>query len=967
MARRPCQVETPLHFGAMNAPASLRPSLRFGDFEFAPGLRRLERGGVAVELSSRSLDILSVLTERPGEVIPKQELLTRVWPHATVVEGALRVYMVALRRALGDQQDGRKFITTVPGQGYCFVGEIESSLAEGEADVVAAKAQAQARAVPRLLPPCPTNVVGRDAVVEDLQRQLELERFVTLVGPGGIGKTTVALLGAHNWVAAHGGAAVFVDLSEIGPGGGEGVPEAVCAKLGLAPQGLNPTETAIAHLQSNPALIVLDTCEGVIDSAARFAGSVVGSAPGVRVLATSREALRAEGEVVSRIGPLAAPAARLNLTAQEALKYPAVQLFVQRATASDLGFEFGDQQADVVGAICRELDGMALAIELAARRVEAFGLQQVAGQLATEFALTWPGRRTATPRQQTLRATLNWSHNLLTPMEQIVFRRLSVFVGSFTLERALALLSPTLTPSAALESLSSLVARALIHTDAGQTPFRYRLLDVTRAFAELKLAESDDDHTLRRGHALLYQSVLAEREAEPLSLPDELSANLRAALSWAFGPHGDGQLGVAIASAASPLWHEQGLLFENQTWAHRALGVLDAEPDNEATLRKRMALMSALLIYDGITEDVHRRLRAACDSAERLGLQDIQLNAVITLWGHNLRIGRYGAAEAFAKQHDALTHAFDSGGGPAPAPLMLGICAHYRGRQVEASVLLERIVKETTEEARAINLSRYGYDNEVGALRYLSNALFLAGRGREAARVSEEAIAKAAQRPNIWSLHDTLAWRVFNAFYARDGDEVDRRTDEIIKEGSRLGMANAVGVARTFRGLWHCDSGDWAQGEAMVRQGMAELAATHNFVLHPLLEAELHLRRVRRARDLSMIEPVGVPWREADPETWVTPEIRRIEGELAMLAGDFPRARLLFDEAEAMATRQGAARWRLRAALSAAELELRCERPRAAAECVAPALRAFAAAEVDGDLQRARQLVASTTSVNAAG
>jgi hypothetical protein len=439
-----------------------------------------------------------------------------------------------------------------------------------------------------------------------------------------------------------------------------------------------------------------------------------------------------------------------------------------------------------------------------------------------------------------------------------------------------------------------------------------------------------------------------------------LCGNLRAALAWAFGPHGDGDLGVAIAGASSPLWVEQGLLFDNRTWTHKALAVLDAGVDSENTLKTRLALMSALLVYDGLTEDVHRSGRAAYDAAERLGLKQIQLSGLSILWGHAFRTGHYRVAEGYARQSAALVQA--SAGPPVAAPWMLGVCAHYLGRQTEASILLERALKEDTEEARTVGLRRFGNDREVAMLRFLSNALFLEGRGREALRVSDEAIAKAAQRPLVWPLYDALVWRLFNLFYAGDGDERDCRTAEIIDEGSRQGMVNAVGAALSWRGLWLCDSGDWAQGAPMVRQGMRMLADTNNFVLQPLVEAELHLRAARRGRDIPLVEPDEVPWREVDPETWVTPEIRRIEGELAALAGDLPGEQRLFDEAEAMATRQGAARWRLRAALSAAELDLRCERPLAAAGRLALVLEAFSADEVDEDLRRAPQVVASPRS-----
>jgi len=385
------------------------PSVRFGAFEFFPTLRRLERGGAPVDLSSRAVDILAALTDRPGEVVTKQELMERVWPDTLVVEAALRFHMVALRRALGDGENGARFIQTAPGRGYSFVAAVQSEAAASD------DGASMSHGGVRPLPAPPARVVGRDAAVEELLSQLELQRFVTVVGSGGIGKTIVALTAAHRWASKRGDTTVFVDLGDVAPDNGEGVAEALCAILGVAPQAASPLESALARLQASQALIVLDTCEGVIEAAARVAESLVASAPGVRVLATSRESLRAEAELVHRLEPLAAPAAGVQLTAQEALSYPAVQLFAQRVAAANAGFELTDERVSVAAAICRDLDGIPLAIELAAGRVEALGVQKVAELLSTEFALTWPGRRTAVPRQQTLSATLNWSHELLDP------------------------------------------------------------------------------------------------------------------------------------------------------------------------------------------------------------------------------------------------------------------------------------------------------------------------------------------------------------------------------------------------------------------------------------------------------------------------------------------------------------------------------------------------------------------------
>jgi predicted ATPase/DNA-binding winged helix-turn-helix (wHTH) protein len=622
-----------------------RVGMRFGEFEFAPALRRLERGGAVVALSSRAMDILAVLTERPGEVITKRELLARVWPDAVVVDAALRFHMVSLRRALGNGEGGERFIVTVPGRGYCFVGSLESAPAAIELGA------ARRRRVPRR-DPC-RRAQRRLSVATPSWRTccfgLSSNNLSPVVGPGGIGKTTVALMAAHRWEGAHRGATVFMDLSELGPDGGESVPEALCTRLGLTPLGIDPTESAIAHLRTSHALIVLDTCEGVIDAAARLAESLVGSAPGVRVLATSREALRAEGENVYRIEPLAVPAAGVRLTAQEALTYAAVQLFVQRVAANHAGFELSDAHASIVAAIRRELDGMARAIELAAGRVDAFGIQRVADLLATEFALTWPGRRTAAPRQQTLKATLNWSHELLDAAERKVFRRLSVFAGAFSLEAAMAVCGDSQTPQAeVVEALFSLVTKSLICTVADSFRSRYRLLDITRAYARIRLGASGEEAEVRKRQARYYMESLnlpSSRRDERGETSEQI-ANVRAVLGWAFATEGMDALAVELSAAAASLWLREGLMADSRRWTREALARLDRGTKARCELDARIALASSLMYTNGITAESHRNWEIIYRQTRLDGRNDLRLAGMAVLWGHQISQGRAAEAEA---------------------------------------------------------------------------------------------------------------------------------------------------------------------------------------------------------------------------------------------------------------------------------------------------------------------------------
>src|SRR5579859_3449265 len=747
----------------MTGPPPIRPSMRFGEFEFAPGLRRLERGGVVVELSSRAMDMLAVLTERPGEVITKRELLARVWPDTTVVEAALRFHMVALRRALGDGEGGARFITTVPGRGYCFVGELESAPAVAEA------AAAPPRAAPRPLPPCPTKVVGRDAVVEDLIRRLELQRFVTVVGAGGIGKTTVALMAAHQWEGAHPGAAVFIDLGDLDPDIPESVAEALCAMLGVVPQGLTAEESVLAHLRTSEALVVLDTCEGVIDAAARLAESLVASAPGVRVLATSREALRAEGETVYRIEPLAAPAAGVEMTAQDALTYPAVRLFVQRVAANHAGFDLGDADAPIVGAICRQLDGIALAIELAAGRVDVFGIQQVADLLATEFALAWPGRRTATPRQQTLNATLNWSHELLGPVERAVFRRLSVLMGAFPLEAGVAVCADDagLALADILDALSSLVAKSLVWTMRDGSRSRYRLRDMTRAYARVRLGASGEEAEARQRQARYYMEALnrsAASSADPAEASEQV-VNVRSVLVWAFATEGMDALAIEISAAAASLWLREGLLADSRRWTREALARLDRGANVRSELDARVALASSLVYNAGITAESHRNWETIYRQTQFDGRSDLRLAGLAVLWGHQIYLAHFGAAQRLLDEADFL-RAVDGDATVASAfHWMAAATALYRGDHRTARMHAARVLDELTEAASRLMRGLFGYDLEVGALRTLSLSRFFLGDVDKALVLRARALERATALSYVAPLANTLYWQAFMAYH----------------------------------------------------------------------------------------------------------------------------------------------------------------------------------------------------------
>src|SRR5882757_9123342 len=381
-------------------------AISFGPYRLLAAQRLLLERDKPVRLGSRAFDILAALVERAGEVVGKEQLIARAWPQTFVEESNLKIQVSALRRALGDGQGGNRYVVTVPGRGYNFVAPVRC-----EEPSPAPPPPTVASTAAHNLPFAVTRMIGREEAVAALVSRLSRQRLVTVVGPGGIGKTTVALAVAERMIADYEHGVWLVDLAPLSDP--RLVPSAVATVLGLEVRTENPLPGLIATLRDRQMLLLLDNCEHVIDAAASLAAAVLTGLPRVNILATSREPLGAAGERVHRLGSLGSPPSSSGLTAAEAAAFPAVQLFVERVTGIVEDFALTDANALLVSEICSRLDGLPLAIEFAAPRVEVLGVEGLAARLDDSLPLLGMRRRAALPRHQTMRAVIDWSYRLL--------------------------------------------------------------------------------------------------------------------------------------------------------------------------------------------------------------------------------------------------------------------------------------------------------------------------------------------------------------------------------------------------------------------------------------------------------------------------------------------------------------------------------------------------------------------------
>jgi len=908
----------------------------FGRYQIFPDLRLLLRDGDKIELGARAFDVLWMLLEAKCNLVSKDELIEKVWAGVVVEENNLQAQVSAIRRALGPDRD---MISTEFGRGYRLITVRHPSAVLGS--------MSEERIAPPSLPNPVTALLGRAAEVADIERLIADSRFVTITGPGGIGKTRLAIEIGRRLRSVFPDGVYLAEIAKIAEG--ELVWPTIAAGLHMRASGTGLAGQVIATLRDKHLLLIIDNCEHLTEPVAEVVETLLQNGPSLHVLVTGQEPLGAEGEHVYRLSPLTVPPAGAQ-GAEAAIAHAAVQLFVERASAIAHPFDFSDATADDVSAICRRLDGMPLALELAAARVPSLGVLGVLAGLTDRFNLLTAGRRTALPRHRTLRATVDWSHNLLDDDEQRLFRRLSVFAAAFTGDAARYVGALEYEePWRAIDLLGSLVAKSLLLSDLSGPVPRYRFLETVRFYALDRLADSGEVTPTALGHAEFFAKVARQASADWKTVPtsdwrqtyEADIDDIRAALDWAFSPGNDEQVGVDILAHSTPFWIQLSQHDECQRWISL---VLDGKavrptvmPAQEMALQA--SLGTSLTWAKGPVPGTRSAWARALDLAHRLSDSEIQLQAHYGLWLYYLRSGQYAESLTHATEMMVLARHAEDQEALAAGQRIAGVSRHFLGQHSEGRRLIQSALQWYDRE-RPPQAFRFGLDQRVAGLAFLARILWIQGLSADAMETAAAAVKEARALDHACSLCCALAegWCMVQAL---NGD------DEAVEQGAatltRVASEHGLGFWKIYGDLF----GLWAatrRGTEMAPPDRLDnaIAAVNEMKFdagYSTLLADLLLASRQIGRDSSVLTMLAAEFASKADTHWASPEFLRVGVQLASIEEPTTQAQLA--KALSIAQGQGARAWELKIAIDLADTLIKDRRPREAKALLDLVLSAF--------------------------
>ena len=942
-----------------------------GSWQIDTARRELRTRGAPVPLGSRTFEIVEVLVQAAGELVTKDEIMAQVWPGAIVGENTLQVHVSAIRKALGPD---RAMLKTASGRGYRLLGDWVPLSHPSTPPPVAFKQARVSESATTNFPGIATDLIGRSNASQLLSDLASAYRVVTLTGPGGIGKTALAVETARCLLADFEDGGWLVELASSSDP--NLVPSAVAESLGLnlGVEAGSPENVARA-IGGRKLLLVLDNCEHLLEAAAQLTRAIVRQCPNTTVLATSRELLGIEGEIVYRVPPLEVPTSDREIP-DRLRRYSAVELFITRMRTLDGDFSPSDTNLPEITAICRHLDGIPLAIEFAAARAATLGIEQVAAGLHNRFALLTSGRRTALPRHRTLRATLDWSYQLLTEAEQLLLRRLAIFPAGFTLDAAAAVVPSSGRDAFALmDGISNLVSKSLVVLNKSEATSRWYMLETIRVYALEKLVEHAEADIAAKHHAGYFRDLFTPlASGARSSLSDEDLArcvreidNVRAALDWSFSSAGDRSIGVDITAAYAPVWRHLSLMSECRERCERAL--LSLEPHVTTNMRLRMelqmAIAAAIFITMGPAEQARTLLIEALETADALNDLDAQVRALSTLMSIYTSRGEHGRERIALERIEQIATRI---GDPASLRLVyrqMGTRLLTSGRPREAQQYLERVLRSPASQRGRHGLIYYNSNDHAAARALLARALWMQGFTEQALHEVHLSL-KELQGPD----HQLLLCRTLYVGICRitpmigDFATADREIARLIEVATDLNAHFWLTAGHFLKGKMLVEHGQFAQGLLVLRDAFETCGRTGWTMSYSEFKGALAsgLAGIGRLDEAlgALEDAVAKAGQGADGQVWYVPELLRIKGEvLLQQAADQSAlaAEDCFKQAAQMAREQSALFWELRIALSVARLRVSQGRHHDARAPLASVYDRFTEGFATADLEAARALL----------
>ncbi len=939
------------------ASGETRPVYASGECEIDVARHELRVGGTPVPVGGRAFEIIEVLAQSAGELVTKDELMNRVWPGAIVMDNTLQVHAAAIRRALGPY---RSLLKTESRRGYRLLGEWTARHHDAPRPPIGLRRVEVAGKSPATNIPSPlTRLVGRAPAVQRIRDLVSAYRLVTLTGPGGIGKTSLALKVARRIIGDFPDGGWLVELAPLSDPGH--VLSAVVHALGIKlSDGELSAEVVARAARDKQLLLVLDNCEHVIDAVADLAETFLRLCPHVSIVATSREVLRTQGECAYRVPSLEVPAEG-QVDPDDILDRSAVELFIARTIELNSGFSPRTDELPTIAAICRNLDGIPLAIEFAAARAAVLGIGQLAAGLHDRFALLTSGRRTALPQHRTLRATLDWSYHLLPETERLLLRHSAVFAGGFTLDAIIAVMSGTgVDASVVTDGISSLFEKSLLVSDKSGQAGRWYLLETTRAYALAKLKEGNQEEAVKRLHASffldLFWRIAQARTLRSIAHVNDCRSevgNLRAALSWAFSPSGDLALGRELASASMDFWVAAVLFGECCEWASMAVARIGQAAGTRTEMILQCGLGLALMHTRGMISEAREALMRALALAGQFEDFDYLERAAYGLWLFSLRRAEFRDSLVYSHRYREIATRSKDPTLYATAHAMTSVSHTILGEHLEGRDSWDELLRTAT-----LNVA----DRAIIGLAENGINLWSRGLLDQAAREGQRAIAEARGQRLPFVLCRTLLWP-YSAFLLKVG-RLDA-AEQCISEGMDLADRHAISLIYSMglcaQGSLAALRGNSTSGAELLQSGLT-IMREKNFLYHSLFyltELAQVLWSAGRVGE-ALVEIEMALQRATDTGyLWLKPEIVRVKGELLARSGspDLTEIEAFFREALKLAGQQQALYWELCAAVSLAELLQHRRKTREASAVLAPVYDRFTEGFAASRLRRAQSLL----------